>query len=68
MAAPRGAKTEMIENAVASFPADFCVADVMGACPSVSVDLVRRVLKQMRAAGRVRCLGRGRAARWRTVG
>ena len=34
-------------------------------CPGVSVDMIRRVLKDLRAAGRVECVGRGQGAKWR---
>jgi Fic family protein len=38
------------------------------ACPGVSRDMVRRVLRDRQAAGLVACQGRGPAARWRRKG
>ncbi|MFN7946175.1 MAG: Fic family protein [Blastocatellia bacterium] len=62
---PRGAKTSLIENAIAAFPGAFSLADVERECPGVSRDMVRRVLREMQQAGQVECLGRGPGAMWR---
>jgi len=61
---PRGAKTELITAAISRFPDAFRVSDIQRQCPGVSVDLVRQVLKNLRASGRVKCLGRGQSAEW----
>jgi hypothetical protein len=34
----------------------------------VEVDMIRRVLKNLRSENRVECLGRGQSARWRKTG
>jgi hypothetical protein len=34
----------------------------------VSIDLLRRVLKNLRAAGKAKCLGRGQNAQWSKIG
>jgi Fic family protein len=65
MASPRGAKTELVRAAIDRSTGNFRVADLLAVCPGVSVDLVRRVLKDLRTAGEVECLGRGQAAAWR---
>lgn len=64
---PRGAKTALILNAVQRAAGPFRVADLQRACPGVSVDLIRQLLKRLRAAGQVECLGRGQAAQWRAL-
>ena len=66
--ARRGAKTDLILQAVAGFAADFSLADLERACPGVSRDLIRARLKELRADGSVECLGRGPGARWRRKG
>ena len=43
------------------------LTDLERACPGVGPDMVRRVLRQMKASGAVRSLGRGPGARWRRV-
>ena len=65
VAAPRGAKSELITTAIGRQTGAFRVADLQRECPGVSVDLIRRVLKELRDAGRVECLGRGQSAQWR---
>ncbi|MGA9771088.1 MAG: Fic family protein [Blastocatellia bacterium] len=62
IASPKGAKTEMVINAITKRTNAFSVADIQRQCPSVSVDLIRIVLKKLRP--QVECLGRGRDAKW----
>lgn len=62
---PRGAKAELVEEAIASMQQDFSVLDLERVCPGVSRDHIRRVLKTLRSQGQVECLGRGPGALWR---
>jgi Fic family protein len=63
--APRGGKTALVETAIAAFPGEFALADLERACPGVSRDMIRRVLRDGRKTGAVECLGHGRGAKWR---
>ncbi len=65
---PRGAKTALVEAAIAGFHGDFTLTDLERACPGVSRDMIRRVLRDLRKAKQVRCLGRGPGATWRKEG
>jgi len=65
---PRGAKTELIAAAIKSFPGEFTLADLKRACPGVSHDMARKVLRNLRQTGDVECLGRGPGARWKRRG
>lgn len=60
----RGAKTNLIEAAVAAFPGSFTFRELCAACPAASSELVRKVLQDLRASGRVRAHGRGPGTRW----
>lgn len=62
---PRGAKSQMVANAVRHAVGPFSVSDIQNECPGVSIDLIRRQLKKLRDAGQVECLGRGQNAQWR---
>ena len=75
---PSAAATQLTEQAVglADFAAKtqdaidrasdpFRISELQQACPGVSVDLIRRVLKDLRAEKKVECLGRGQQAQWR---
>lgn len=61
----RGEKTALILHAIGQTAGAFHIADLQHRCPGVSIDLIRRVLKKLRAEGRVECLGRGQDAQWR---
>jgi Fic family protein len=63
----RGTKTALIEAAVASSPGPFTLADLERTCSGISRDMIRRVLRQLREAGKVESLGRGPGAQWRRV-
>lgn len=64
VASPRGAKTELVLAAIDRQAGPFRVADLQKECPGVSIDLIRGVLKKLRAAGKAECLGRGQSAQW----
>jgi Fic family protein len=65
---PRGAKTALVEAAIEAFPSQFTLGDLERACPGVSRDMIRRVLRDLQKARRVACLGRGPGALWRKEG
>ena len=65
---PRGEKTAVVLRAIRGSQGPFRVADIQAKCPGVSVDLIRRTLKKLRAQGEVECLGRGQNAHWRQLG
>lgn len=66
--APRGAKTETVRRAILAFSGEFAISDVERACPGVSRDMIRLVLRALHKEKRIVCLGRGRNARWRRMG
>jgi hypothetical protein len=54
---------------IESIPAgEFSLGDLERACPGVSRDMVRRVLRNLQRAAKVACLGRGPGAAWRKKG
>lgn len=65
---PRGEKTALITQAIRQSPEVFRIADIQRKCPGISVDMIRKVLKDLRAEGRTKCLGMGKAAQWKRVG
>ena len=65
MKSPRGAKTELVIGVIDRAGSAFRVSDLQKECPGVSVDLIRQLLKRLRASGRVQCLGRGQNAEWK---
>jgi Fic family protein len=65
---PRGAKTELLQAAIKAMPREFSVSELEKACPGISRDMVRRVLRRLRKEGKLEILGTGRGARWRKRG
>lgn len=61
---PKGTKTELIKSAIEKTISQFRIAAIQRECPGVSVDMIRQVLKNLRKAGQVECLGRGQNAQW----
>jgi len=64
-AVPRGAKTEQVATAIAARSGEFSLADLERACPGVSRDMIRKLLRRFQAEGTIECVGRGPGARWR---
>lgn len=65
VAGGRGAKTELVLSAIGSFHGEFTVGQIQEQCPTVGIDLIRRILREQKQAGKLECLGRGPAASWR---
>lgn len=65
--APRGAKGALVEDAIDGFLGTFTLSQIEHACPGVSRDMIRAVLKKLSLAGRVRCRGRGPGATWERI-
>ena len=64
--APRGAKTDLVQAAIEAQSGPFRVSDIQHACPGVSLDMIRQVLKNLRGS-KVECLGRGQNAQWQKL-
>src|SRR5262249_54198998 len=66
-ASPKGAKTELVIQAVRAQPDEFRLTDIERACPGVGRDWIRALLADLKQKGEVTCRGRGPTARWRAV-
>jgi Fic family protein len=67
-ASPRGAKAELVLNAIRTQVGEFRLADIERTCPGVGRDWIRSLLGKLRETGEVVCRGKGPAARWSVVG
>ena len=63
----KGAKSDLVEYALAHVLSPFGIADIERLCPSVGRDMIRRVMNRWRSAGKLERVSRGRDARWRGV-
>ncbi len=61
-------KTELVRAAVFQETGRFTMSDIAARCPSVSTQLVKKVLSDMKKRGIVSLEGRGRGARWELKG
>lgn len=63
----KGAKSDLVEYALAQVLSPFGIADIERLCPSVGRDMIRRVMNRWRAEGKLVRVSRGRDARWRHI-
>lgn len=61
------AKTELARRAILAQVGEFTLADLQGQLPNISVQLLKKVLSQLKANGQISLRGRGRGARWRVI-
>lgn len=66
--ARRGAKRDMIRDAVNRLPNRFRYADLERALPAISRPTIARALRELRGEGAVRCVKGGRDATWEKIG
>lgn len=60
----KGSKAHHIRNTVENMLGPFAISDIERACPSVSRDTVRLILRQLRDEGVIESAGKGRGAKW----
>ncbi len=63
---PRGEKTAMIEAAIAGLPNEFRITEIEKQVPA-SIDMIRKVLRDMKNKGLVEAISTGRNAVWRKL-
>jgi Fic family protein len=64
----RGAKTEMVLQAIRHLPDGFRMVELERMCPHVTRDMIRVVLNKLKAESEIVCEGAGRGAIWRKRG
>ena len=60
----RGAKGELVAQAVERLPTRFRITQIEELCPGVSRETVRKVLNRLKADGKIKCVRRGPDAEW----
>jgi Fic family protein len=60
----RGAKGDRVRAEILKRQRPFSISDIEAACPGISRDMVRVVLRAMKAEGLIMPTGKGRAAKW----
>jgi Fic family protein len=67
-AEPRGAKEQLVREAISRQAGAFRLSDIERSCPGVGRDWIRSILRDMKQAGELRSTGRGVASRWERAG
>jgi Fic family protein len=65
---PKGAKAEVVREAIRRQIGEFRLVDIERLCPGVGREWIRALLADMKASGEASCHGKGPAARWRYLG
>lgn len=60
----KGAKAALVRRSIEGLPQPFRFADALAACPGVSPDWVRKVMREMQKEGALSCQGKGLGALW----
>jgi CRP-like cAMP-binding protein len=63
----RGKQLDKLWSVVERLPIEFQYADVERACLGVSRPTISRALGDLRKAGKIECIKRGRDATWRKI-
>ncbi|MCX6638546.1 MAG: hypothetical protein NT090_26120 [Acidobacteria bacterium] len=64
---PRPAKSELVKRTALARVEEFTLAGLSAQLPALSPPLLKKVLAELKKAGKVRLVGRGRGARWSVV-
>ena len=64
IASAKGAKRELVRNAIAHLLPRFTIGELARVCKGISRRTLVRALEDLREEGKVRCLGRGPDAQW----
>jgi len=60
----KGAKAGLVLDTIDKFRGEFTVSDIKQLCPDVGLDYIRKILREQKLAGKLKCLGRGPTAKW----
>jgi Fic family protein len=63
----KGNKSEHIKNTIISMEVPFSISEIERACPAISRDTIRMVLRTLRDEGLIESTGKGRGAKWKKI-
>ncbi len=61
----RGAKTDMVLSWIGSVQGDFSIRQIQQELPECGIELIRKIIKEQKSAGKIQCTGRGPTSLWR---
>lgn len=63
----RPAKSDLVRQNVLAQVEQFTLGDLAAQLPSVSMQLIKKILAELKKQGKIRLVGRGRGARWEII-
>ena len=63
----RGSKTSLVFDVLKNIQGEFTVKDIQNLCPGVSLDMVRKILRDERKKGNLKCTEMGRDSIWEKI-
>lgn len=63
----KGVKSNAVLSCIQQFYGEFSVQEIQAACPTVGLDMIRKILRHEREEKRLECLGRGPFAKWKRI-
>ena len=61
----RGAKSEIVKQAIHHQISEFTLSDILRVCPGVSRETVKLAFKELAKEKKIICHGKGRSAKWK---
>lgn len=63
----RGSKSSLVFDVLNTIQREFTVKDIHNLCPGVSLDMIRKILRDERKKGNLKCTERGRDSIWEKI-
>lgn len=63
----KGVKSAAVLSCIQQFYGEFSIQEIQEACPTVGIDLIRKILRHEKEEKRLECLGRGPLAKWKRL-
>ena len=63
----RGAKTELVTQAIDKQIGEFSLSDIEQECPNASRDMIKIIFRDLKKEKKIKCLGKGKSAKWKKV-
>ncbi|MBI3007959.1 MAG: Fic family protein [Candidatus Omnitrophica bacterium] len=63
----RGAKTQIVTQAIERQVGEFSLSDIERECPIASRDMIKIIFRELQKAKKIKCLGKGKSSKWKKV-
>ena len=63
----RGSKSSLVVDVLKNIQGEFTVKDIQNLCPGVSLDMIRKILRDERKKGNLKCTEMGRDSKWEKI-